>query len=355
MSFAERLKAAREMAGLSQEGLAAKIGNRITKQAISKYEKDLMKPEGSSTLIALAGALQVPVDYFFRTVSREPLDVHFRKRAVIGAKSVRAMTEIVRDRLERYVELEELLGIQADFVSPLRRQGLRAEDDSIAAARELRVAWGIGSDQPVASVTQLFEDKGIKLITVKGFDGFDGMAGYYRNHRFISIQENFPKERVRFTLLHELAHILLWDSNHQDDKQDEKLCHLFASEFLLPAHVLREELSGKIRHSIAVPELLQLKAKYGISMQAILFRAHSLSLLTDAGYKALLRDFGARGWRKSEPGEYPGDERPIRFERLLFRAISEDVIGLSKAAALSLLPIAELEAVLGGEHAARHQ
>jgi hypothetical protein len=71
------------------------------------------------------------------------------------------MTEIVRDRLERYVELEELLGIQADFVSPLRRQGLGAEDDSIAAARELRVAWGIGSDQPVASVTQLFEDKGI--------------------------------------------------------------------------------------------------------------------------------------------------------------------------------------------------
>ena len=140
-----------------------------------------------------------------------------------------------------------------------------------------------------------------------------------------------------------------------DDKQDKKLCHLFASEFLLPAHVLREELSGKIRHSIAIPELLQLKAKYGISMQAILFRAHSLSLLTDAGYKALLRDFGARGWRKSEPGEYPGDARPIRFERLLFRAISEDVIGLSKAAALSLLPIAELEAVLGGEHAARHQ
>jgi len=188
MSFGERLKAAREMASLSQEGLAAKIGNWITKQAISKYEKDLMKPGGSSTLIALAGALQVPV-------SREPLKVHFRKRAVIGAKSVRAMTEIVRDRLERYVELEELLGIQADFVSPLRRQGLGAEDDSIAAARELRVAWGIGSDQPVASVTQLFEDKGIKLITVKGFDGFDGMAGCYRNHRFISIQENFPKER----------------------------------------------------------------------------------------------------------------------------------------------------------------
>ncbi|MCX7038286.1 MAG: XRE family transcriptional regulator [Spirochaetes bacterium] len=342
MSFGERLKAARVMAGLSQEDLAARISNRITKQAISKYEKDLMKPEGSSTLIAMAGALQVPVDYFFRTVSREPLDAHFRKRAAVRAKPVRAVTEMVRDRLERYVELEELLGIRSDFVSPLRREELGAEDDSLGAARKLRVAWGIGKDQPVPSVTQLFEDKGIKLITVRGFGGFDGMAGYYRNHPFISIQENFPKERIRFTLLHELAHLLLWDSNHQDDKQDEKLCHLFASEFLLPAHVLREELSWKIRHSVAIPELLQLKEKYGISMQAILFRAHSLSLLTDAGYKALLREFGARGWRRNEPGEYPGDERPIRFERLLFRAISEDVISLSKAAALSLLPIVEL-------------
>jgi Zn-dependent peptidase ImmA (M78 family) len=41
-----------------------------------------------------------------------------------------------------------------------------------------------------------------------------------------------------------------------------------APEFLLPEEVLRRELSERIRHSIAIPELLQLKEKFGISMQA---------------------------------------------------------------------------------------
>jgi Zn-dependent peptidase ImmA (M78 family) len=102
--------------------------------------------------------------------------------------------------------------------------------------------------------------------------------------------------------------------------------------------VLRMELSGRARRTVAIPELLQIKSKYGISMQAILWRAHALEILSDAGYDTLLREFGSRGWRKNEPGECLGIERPVRFKRLLYRALSEDAISLSKAAALSLLP-----------------
>ncbi len=78
MSFGERLRAARAMAGLSQEELSARMGGKVTKQAISKYEKGLMMPEASTTLIALSDALAVSVDYFFRTVSREPLELYYR-------------------------------------------------------------------------------------------------------------------------------------------------------------------------------------------------------------------------------------------------------------------------------------
>ena len=53
------------MAGLSQEELSSRMGGKVTKQAISKYEKGLMMPEASTTLIALSEALAVPVDYFF--------------------------------------------------------------------------------------------------------------------------------------------------------------------------------------------------------------------------------------------------------------------------------------------------
>jgi Zn-dependent peptidase ImmA (M78 family) len=179
------------------------------------------------------------------------------------------------------------------------------------------------------------------------------MAGNYAGSPFVAIASDLPNDRIRFTLLHELAHILGWRKDQERLGHNEKACHAFASEFLLPEEVLRRELSERVRHSIAIPELLQLKEKFGISIQAILFRANAAGILTDSGYRAILREFGARGWRKDEPGSVPGTEKPLRFERLLFRAIAEDAISMSKAASLSLVSLDELRRRLRGDDAAR--
>jgi len=325
----------------------------VTKQAISKYEKGLMMPEASTTLIALSDALAVPVDYFFRTVAREPLDLYYRKRASVGAKAKNALIEKVRDGLERYQELEDLLGGHSKFEIPSGKLDLNTSSGAQASARAVRQSWGVGSEQPVPSVTWLCEDKGLRLIRLERVPDFDGMAGYYAGSPFVAIASDLPNDRIRFTLLHELAHILGWRKDQEQLGHNEKACHAFASEFLLPEEVLRRELSGRVRHSIAIPELLQLKEKFGISMQAVLFRANAAGILTDSGYRAILREFGARGWRKDEPGSVPGSERPLRFERLLFRAIAEDAISMSKAASLSLVPIDELRRHLRGDDAAR--
>ena len=73
--FSQRLKSARMMRGLSMDDLRLKMGNMISRQAISKYEKGLMMPE-STVLIAIANALGVSVDYFFRTNSINPTFPH---------------------------------------------------------------------------------------------------------------------------------------------------------------------------------------------------------------------------------------------------------------------------------------
>jgi Zn-dependent peptidase ImmA (M78 family)/transcriptional regulator with XRE-family HTH domain len=353
MTFGERLRAARAMAGFSQEELSSRMGGKVTKQAISKYEKGLMMPEASTTLIALSDALAVPVDYFFQTVSREPLELYYRKRASAGAKAKNALIEKVRDRLESYQELEELLGAHSKFEIPSGKLNLNTSDGAQASARAVRRSWGVGSEQPVPGVTRLFEDKGLRLVGLEGVPGLDGTAGCYAGSPFVAIATDLPNDRIRFTLLHELAHILGWRKDQGRLGHNEKACHAFASEFLLPEEVLRRELSERVRHSIAVPELLQLKEKFGISMQAILFRANAAGILTHSGYRAILRDFGARGWRKNEPGSVPGTEKPLRFERLLFRAIAEDAISMSKAASLSLVPLDELRRRLRGDDAAR--
>jgi Zn-dependent peptidase ImmA (M78 family)/transcriptional regulator with XRE-family HTH domain len=353
MIFGERLRAARAMAGLSQADLSARMDGSVTKQAISKYEKGLMMPETSTTLIALSDALAVPVDYFFRTVSREPLELYYRKRASIGAKAENALIEKVRDMLERYQELEELLGTHSKFEIPSGKLDLSTSDGAQASAKAVRQNWGVGSEQPVPSVTRLCEDKGLRLVGLEGVPGFDGMAGDYAGRPFVAISPDLPNDRIRFTLLHKLAHILGWRKDRGRLGHNDKSWHAFASEFLLPEEVLRRELSERVRRSIAIPELLQLKEKFGISMQAILFRANAAGILTASGYRAILRQFGARGWRKDEPGSVPGTEKPLRFERLLFRAIAEDAISMSKAASLSLVSLDELRRRLRGDDAAR--
>jgi len=56
--FGIRLRAARKMAGMSMEDLAAKLGGRVTKQAISKYEAGRMMPS-PEVLEKLVEALKI--------------------------------------------------------------------------------------------------------------------------------------------------------------------------------------------------------------------------------------------------------------------------------------------------------
>ena len=62
MTVGQRIRVSRRACGLSLRELEARIDNRVTAQAISKYERDESMPS-SGVLIALADALDVPVDY----------------------------------------------------------------------------------------------------------------------------------------------------------------------------------------------------------------------------------------------------------------------------------------------------
>jgi Zn-dependent peptidase ImmA (M78 family)/transcriptional regulator with XRE-family HTH domain len=354
MPFGERLRAARAIAGFSLQELADKIGNTVTKQAISKYERGDMKPESSSTLVAFSHALNVPVDFFFKDSVPHVTTWHFRRRSKASAKALKSLKETVRDMLDRHEDLEDLLGIKTAFRNPFKADGLKSPEDAELAARKLRREWGLGPDQPVASVTGLLESKGVRILLLQpgvNQTRFDGLSGCRGDVPFITLLDHATSDRIRFTLLHELAHVLLWPTEHEDARGDEKLCHMFASEFLLPAHVLRKEFPGTDRRTLAMQELLNVKARFGISMQAILYRAQGLGVLSRSGYVGIMRQFGSFGWRTSEPGDCPCNERPMRFEQLLFRAIAQDAISLSKAAAISGKSIDEIKAQLRGEPA----
>jgi Zn-dependent peptidase ImmA (M78 family) len=141
--------------------------------------------------------------------------------------------------------------------------------------------------------------------------------------------------------LHEFAHLSLKFSDFLSNSEREKLCHSFGGAFLLPRGVLVKELGLK-RTEISFFELDRLKKQYGISMQAIMYRAKQDKIISEYVYESFSREISARNWRKQEPNRYPIDEHPLRFEQLLHRAISEEMISISKAAYLANTSIEDI-------------
>lgn len=339
--FGQRLRSARKMAGMSMESLAQATGALISKQAIGKYEKGQIKPS-SEVLLALTKALDVKVDYFFRSSQLEITNLAFRKKSKLSRKEEERIKFQAVDFLQKYIELEDILNLPHTVENPITTRVIESQSDIERAAAEIRQQWNLG-DAPIQQLTELLEDKGFKLLEVKADSDFVGLSGYAEGMRIpvIAVFKEGDCVRKRFTLAHELAHLLL-DFSRCEHDHHEKLCHAFAGALLLPEKVIREEFGGH-RQNITEWELKKLKGIYGISMQAIMARARTLGLLSEQRYKTFCINVRQLGWHRAEPGEYSGMEKANRFKQLVIHAAAEEMISYSKGAELLNLPLADFE------------
>jgi transcriptional regulator with XRE-family HTH domain len=332
--FGKRLTAARKMTGLSLQGLADKLGNAVTKQALSKYEQGKMKPN-SELVIQLAGALNVTADYFFisPTVTIELTEMDFRKHSSKISKSNEAsIQEKVKEKLQRYFELESLLNLEEE-VSDFKYPHIisNAEDAELAAIM-LRDIWDLGYD-PIPDVVELLEDKGYKVIEIEVDKGFGGMKAKAAGKKVIVLnkESNDDIVRKRMTALHEFAHHSLVFPDGILKNDEEKLCFAFASAVLYPAQMARKELQAN-RFHFMVNELVILKERWGISMPAIFNRALKLGIINHATYKNFNISYRSGKIHLNEPGRFRSQEKPTRFERLIFFALGQDLISVNDAA-----------------------
>lgn len=332
---AKRIKSARNLAGLSLRELSDKMVGIVSHNAIKKYEMGLMMPD-SKVLIALANALHVKTDYFFRPYEVSIENIEFRKKSKLLVKEANSIKEKVTDSISNYIELEQFLNITTVFNNPLKNIPISNGEDVELVVNTLLNHWKLGYNA-LPNVIELLEDKGIKVIEIDDNDNFDGLSGWANNTiPVIVINKNFPVERKRLTALHELAHLLLVFKENVDNKEKEKLCHRFAGAMLMPKDTFIEEL-GQSRKDISIPELISIKETYGISMQAIMARAKDLGVISED------RFLKYRIWTNKEErrrkeigfGQYIGREQSTRFKQLLYRATSEELISMSKAANLA--------------------
>lgn len=333
--FGERLHRARAAAGLSMGALAAQVG--LSANAIKKYEHDINMP-GSENLLKLAKALNVRSEYFFRQSNIQLDRVEYRKRSSISKTLLKMVTGDVMEQAERW---SELLDLYPDSIKPVedfslpvglpRRVESYEEIESIA--EHVRSKWELGLN-PVSEMIDTLESKGVLIIrtSVDSGNKVDGLAGTICKTPVVVVSAYSPGDRQRFTLAHELGHLVL-HGRLADGLKEEPACNRFAGAFLLPKSGVLQHL-GPHRRQIELEELYLLKHEFGISMGGVLMRARQCAVIGNELYERWCKIFGKKGFKVNEPGDPYPQEKTVLFKQLVYRALGEGYIGESKAAEL---------------------
>jgi len=326
MNIGLRIKLARKKARFSMKELADKVG--VSTAAISKFERELTFPR-QSTLIRLARALSVDVEFFFRENTVNTLAPTYRKHYKFGKKDQEALEANITEVIERYLEAMAIFDdfIQNDIKLPAYIINNLADTEK--AATELRDLWNLGLN-PIVDLAGTLEKKGIAIIAVEGYQKFDGISCWVNDTLpVIVFNKDLPGDRQRFSIAHELGHLVLQSSDFVDL---EKAAHRFAASFLVPAPAAKEEFGNK-RTNLSLDELLILKQIYGFSIQAWTRRAFDLNIISHSTYTSLCIQINSRGWRINEPVEVPSEE-PNNLKLTVYKALAEKMITPSYAAKL---------------------
>lgn len=301
-----RLRLARKLRGISQKDLAEELG--VTPAAVSQYESGAHAP-GTEVVERLVVALRVLPDFLYRPLSvDDEAPAFFRslrrapRREQERARSFALVLGEVAELLDRDVELPAVdiprLGVSAD-----------ATDDAIEAAGErVRRDWGL-EPGPIAHVVRLLEAHGAVVVAVDEFDSrLDAFSLWVAERPVVVLcsDKGVPKRR-RFDAAHELGHLVLHGRVKPGDTVLERQAHRFASALLMPAEEIAPWLP---RRANQIELVRQASETWGVSMQALLYRARTLGTLSEMSYTRVMRRMSALGWRTDEPVEAGPEEAP---------------------------------------------
>ncbi len=319
-----RLKQARLLAGMTMPQLADALQEcdfPITKQAISKYEKEKSYPSAQFLLLA-SSVLGVPSTYLTHQSEKTVEWMAFRCRKKLSQRERNKIKAFASDIIELQIELRELL--YPNSTPELPSVSVRNPDDAENAAEHLRAHWDVGN-RPLDNLVQTAEDRDVVVLSWKDNTGlFDGLSARCEGRSIAVINTSVPADRLRLSLAHELGHLVM-ELEEMHSKEEEKLAYRFAAALLAPADHAYRELGRKRQH-LDWGELEALKRKYGMSMAAWIRRAHDLNIINDSVYKSMNQFIRIHSWHIDEPGSYRGDEEPLQLKQMAQRAVAEGLM-----------------------------
>lgn len=312
MISGDRVRQVRELRGYTQTELARRVG--VQQSTIAQIESGLLVPS-EDTLNGLALQTGFPASFFMQPPAPQfPL----------GSLMFRALRSTsARDRAQarRYGEAVYEAAIKlAEHVTeahPVKLPHLKDAVPSVRAAEVTRVSMGIPRDDPISHVINSIERAGVLVlalpVALKKRDAFSVWMTTKDGGRraVVAIGQGVPGDRLRFSTAHELGHIVMHTNIQKGFVDLEREANRFAAELLMPHAAMRVEM----RSPITLASLAPLKARWGVSVQALIIRAHDLELISERQYRYLFEQIGLRGWRTQEPGTIP-IEKPRALRKM---------------------------------------
>lgn len=298
----------RHLRGYTQKEAANLIG--ISQGKLSKCEQGF-QDFPIEFLENLAHAYSFPCEFFTQSNECVPnVNSYFRRKVTISEKTIDAfMAQIliqimVIDKLFEAVELP-------DF--DLFPQCVDENNSPVLIAQRVRQQLHIPFG-PIPNLTRLLENHGIIIQKIDfGTDKIDAISTITENQRkIIFLNSAMPNDRIRYTLAHELGHIIMHLDYFVSNPQEAEIeADQFASEFLMPAREIKPELFG-----LSLATLSQLKRKWKVSMRAIIRTARDLSVISQSHYRNFQIQFSKNGFTKSEPFPIPFENTTLIEETI---------------------------------------
>ena len=311
----ERIRAAREIFGLTQAGLQQLAG--VSQSLLSQVERG-QKAASRDLVEAVARAVDLPLEFFDVVLDEVPLDsLRFRKQQTASAVTTRRAHALFQEGFR----VSRMLVDKSEYPRPSLpvATGELQRQDIIEIAAETRRALQLDPDKPVPHLMRYVERAGVPVAPIVLPDDEDAPAknqhfglsfwGGPDDDAFIGYFPGHQGDRDRFTLAHEIGHMVLHLRRRPPDPERE--ANLFAGELLMPFERARETLSSHL----TLNEYRQVKAVWGVSIQGLLMRAKQVGAIDEERSTSLWKQLSARGWRRVEPVVVQ-PESPVLLARL---------------------------------------
>jgi Zn-dependent peptidase ImmA (M78 family)/transcriptional regulator with XRE-family HTH domain len=341
----DRIKQAREIKGYTQAELASNV--HVTQSTIAHLEsnnKQLILQPSDRIIEAIAFQTGFSVPFFYQESAPEfPLgSLLFRSRRSTLKKEDKHRFH----QLGRLVyEIAEKMAKQVNTIQI--RVPKVGNENPVTAARVTRAELGLSPDTPVRNLLHQMEKNGVFVFalpySIDEQDAYSVWADTQPRRPVVIVGDNKPGDRQRFSLAHELGHLVMHNSFPEGLKKVEDEAYEFAGEFLLPEDAMRREIIPPV----TLTSLAELKPRWGVSIAALIVRARKLEIITERQAKYLHMQMREQGWNKVEPENLQlKAEKPRAFKRMA-EVLHGVPVNLAKVAAYNTSPVSLLKEIMG--------